>query len=142
MVAAAFVGSLLISGHASSQEDRVFDVRVTVAEISDSEGGVDARAKRLDDKLRQEKFFKYNSLRVIEDRRLKLKMDEVGSVKLPGGNMFRIRPLNLGDRGLLLAVGWEGEMMMDMRAPSHHLLVVGGPAHGSGQLVVSIQPEY
>ena len=69
-------------------------------------------------------------------------MDEVGSVKLPNGQMFRVRPLNLGDRGLLMAVGWEGEVMMDMRAPNRHLLVIGGPAHGAGQLVISIEPEY
>jgi hypothetical protein len=141
IAAAAFLAGLLIAGHASS-EDRLFHVRVTVAEISDSEGGIDARAKRLNDKLRREKFFKFNSLSVIEERRLALKMDEVGSVKLPGGRMFRVRPLNLSDRGLLMAVGWEGEMMMDMRAPNHHLLVVGGPTHGAGQLVVSIEPEY
>jgi hypothetical protein len=41
-----------------------------------------------------------------------------------------------------MAVGWEGEVMMDMRAPNNHLLVIGGPAHGDGQLVVSIEPRY
>lgn len=56
--------------------------------------------------------------------------------------MFRVRPLDLGDRGLLMAVGWEGEVMMDMRAPNNHLLVIGGPAHDDGQLVVSIEPQY
>jgi hypothetical protein len=32
--------------------------------------------------------------------------------------------------------------MMDMRAPSNHLLVIGGPSHGDRQLVVSIEPQY
>ena len=63
-------------------------------------------------------------------------------MKLPNGQMFRVRPLDLGDRGLLMAVGWEGEVMMDMRAPNNHLLVIGGPTHGDGQLVVSIEPQY
>jgi hypothetical protein len=81
-------------------------------------------------------------LRVIKERRLKLGIDEVGSVKLPDGRMFRVRPLDLGERGLLMAVGWEGEVMMDMRAPNNHLLVIGGPAHDDGQLVVSIEPQY
>lgn len=136
----ALASSLLATGQAVANEDRVFSVQVTVAEISDAEGGIDERAGRLYENIRNK--MKFKSLRVIEERRLELEMDEVGSVKLPGGRMFRVRPLNLGDRGLLLAVGWEGEMMMDMRAPSHHLLVVGGPAHGAGQLVVSIVPEY
>ncbi len=133
-------GALLAGNPAWSQGKRRFSVKVTVAEISIAEGKIDERAKRLDRNLR--KRFKYNSLRVIKERRLELGLDEVGSVKLPNGRMFRVRPLNLGDRGLLLAVGWEGEVMMDMRAPNNHLLVIGGPAHGDGQLVVSIEPHY
>ncbi|MBW2493467.1 MAG: hypothetical protein JRE43_01850 [Deltaproteobacteria bacterium] len=133
-------GALLVAGSAWSEGDRSFNVKVTVAEISDAAGEIDARAERLDRNLRQK--FKYNSLKVIEERRLKLALDEVGSVKLPGGRMFRVQPLSVGERGLLMAVGWEGEVMMDMRAPSNHLLVIGGPSHGDGQLVVSIEPHY
>ncbi len=133
-------GALLAGSPAWSQAERRFSVKVTVAEISDAAGKIDKRAKRLDLNLR--KKFRYNSLRVIKERRLKLRIDEVGSVKLPGGRMFRVRPLDLGDRGLLMAVGWEGEVMMDMRAPNNHLLVIGGPAHDGGQLVVSIEPQY
>jgi len=133
-------GVLFAGSPARSQAERRFDVKVTVAEISDAKGEIDERAKRLDLNLR--KKFKYNSLKVIQERRLTLGIDEVGSVELPGGRMFRVRPLNLGDRGLLMAVGWEGEVMMDMRAPNNHLLVIGGPTHGDGQLVVSIEPQY
>ena len=133
-------GALLAGSPAWSQGERRFSVKVTVAEISNAEGKIDERAKRLHRNLR--KKFKYKSLRVIKERRLELGLDQVGSVKLPNGRMFRVRPLNLGERGLLMAVGWEGEVMMDMRAPNHHLLVIGGPAHGDGQLVVSIEPHY
>jgi len=133
-------GALLAGGPAWSQAERSFSVKVTVAEISDAAGKIDARAERLDRNLRTK--FKYNSLRVIKERRLNLALDEVGSVELPNGRMFRVQPLNVGDRGLLMAVGWEGEVMMDMRAPSNHLLVIGGPSHGDSQLVVSIEPQY
>ena len=133
-------GTLFAGSSAWSQAERRFTVKVTVAEISDAEGKIDERAKRLDLNLR--KKFKYNSLTVIKERRLTLELDEVGSVKLPNGQMFRVRPLDLGERGLLMAVGWEGEVMMDMRAPNNHLLVIGGPTHGDGQLVVSIEPHY
>jgi hypothetical protein len=133
-------GALLAGNPAWSQAERRFSVKVTVAEISNAQGKIDKRAKRLDRNLR--KRFKYNSLKVITERRLELELDQVGSVRLPNGRMFRVRPLNLGDRGLLMAVGWEGEVMMDMRAPNNHLLVIGGPAHRGGQLVVSIEPHY
>jgi hypothetical protein len=133
-------GALLAGNPAWSQRERQFSVKVTVAEISNAKGKIDERAERLDRNLREK--FKYNSLRVIQERRLKLGLDEVGSVKLPNGRMFRVQPLDVDDRGLLMAVGWEGEVMMDMRAPSNHLLVIGGPTHGDDQLVVSIEPEY
>jgi len=133
-------GALLGGSAAQAQQGRKFSVKVTVAEISDAKGAIDPRAKRLDLNLR--KKFKYNSLKVVKERRLELALDEVGSVKLPNGQMFRVRPLDLGERGLLMAVGWEGEVMMDMRAPNNHLLVIGGPAHDDGQLVVSIEPQY
>jgi hypothetical protein len=133
-------GTLLAGSPVWGQGERRFSVKVTVAEISNAEGKIDKRAKRLDRNLR--KKFKYKSLRVIKERRLKLALDEVGSVELPNGRMFRVRPLDLGDRGLLMAVGWEGKVMMDMRAPNNHLLVIGGPTHGDAQLVVSIEPHY
>jgi hypothetical protein len=111
--------ALFAGSPAWSEGERRFSVKVTVAEISNAEGKIDERAKRLDLNLR--KKFKYNSLRVIKERRLTLELEE---------------------RGLLMAVGWEGEVMMDMRAPNNHLLVIGGPTHGDGQLVVSIEPHY
>ena len=134
------ISVLLSAGAALSEGERRFGVDVTVAAISETQGSIDKRAARLDEKLR--KKFRYNSLKVIEKRRLNLKLNDVGSVKLPNGRMFRVRALDLGERGLLMAVGWEGQMMMDMRAPNHHLLVIGGPAHGDGQLVISIEPDY
>jgi hypothetical protein len=121
-------------------DDEKFDLQVTVASISDAEGSIDPKGRHLDDKL--SKKFRYNSLKVIESRRMGLKMDELGSIDLPDGNVFRVRPMNLGDRGLLLSVEWEGAVMMDMRAQSEHLVVIGGPQFRDGQLVVGIEPHY
>ena len=131
---------LLLTNPAWSQEERRFSVQLTVTHISEQPGQIDPRGRRLDGELR--KKFRYNSLKVLKQRRLALAMDEVGSIDLPTGRAFRVRPLNLGDRGLLMAVGWDGAVQMDMRAPSRHLLVIGGPPYESGQLVVSIEPEY
>jgi hypothetical protein len=132
--------ALALASTAVAQSGQRFDVRVTVSQISDQEGPVDSRAKRLDATIRKQ--FKYASLTVIEERKLDLELDEVGSVELPSGEMFRVRPLNLGERGLLMSVGWEGAMQMDMRAHSGHLVVIGGPPYKGGQLVISIEPAY
>lgn len=124
---------------AGADADR-FDLQVTVASISSEPGEIDPKGRQLDDKLRDK--FRYNSLRVIESRRLGLKMDEVGSIELPDGQVFRVRPMDLGERGLLMSVEWEGAVMMDMRAMKGHLVVIGGPQFRDGQLVVGIEPQY
>ncbi len=134
------VGLVVLAGVAAAGPDAKFDLQVTVASISDAEGKIDPKGKQLHDKLR--KKFRYNSLRVIESRRLGLAMSEVGSIDLPDGQVFRVRPMDLAERGLLMSVEWEGAVMMDVRAKAKHLVVIGGPQFRDGQLVVGIEPRY
>lgn len=130
----------ILASVASAKDARRFDVQVTVTQISEKAGKADPRTRRLDEAIRKQ--FRYESLQFLDEKKLELAIDEVGSVRLPTGDMFRVRPLNLGDRGLLMAVGWEGEMQMDMHARSGHLLVIGGPDYKGGRLVISIEPTY
>lgn len=127
-------------GFARGESGERFDLEVTVASISDEKGEIDPRGKRLDLELR--KKFRYDSLQVLETRNFELKIDEIGSVKLPDGKVFSVRPMNLGDRGLLMALEWTDTMMMDMNAMSGHLLVIGGPQYRGGQLVIGVEPRY
>ena len=127
-------------GIARSESGKSFGLEVTVASIFDEKGEIDPKGQRLDRELRKE--FRYNSLRVHEIRHFDLTLDEIGSLKLPDGKMFNVRPMNLGERGLLMAIEWTDVMMMDMNAMSGHLLVIGGSEYRGGRLVVGVEPHY
>ena len=138
-VLVAIAVGVFAAGAGADSHER-FDLAVTVASISDAKGEIDPKGRHLDDKL--SKKFRYNSLKVIEAKRLKVKMNEVGSIELPDGHVFRVRPMDLNDSGLLMSVEWEGAVNMDMRAMREHLVVIGGPKFRDGQLVVGIEPRY
>jgi len=129
-----------VPGVARAESGKRFDVEVTVASISDEEGAIDPKGKRLDRELR--KKFRYNSLRVLETQRFELNIDEIGTMTLPDGKLFKVRPMNLGDRGLLMAVEWSDTLMMDINAMSGHLLVIGGSKFEGRELVIGVEPHY
>jgi hypothetical protein len=115
-------------------------MEVMVSHISDRPGEIDARASKLDRKLRQE--FRYKSLRVLQSRRLSLELDEVGSLNLPNGKYLRVRPLQVSDRGVLTAVSVEGTLETDLRIRNGHLVVIGAGRHDDGKLVISLEPHF
>jgi hypothetical protein len=140
LAAAAAGGALLVPVLVAAQEVRQVAIDVMVSHISSEPGEVDARAAKLDRKLRRE--FRYESLKVLERRNLSLKMDEVGSVKLPTGKYLRVRPLQVGDRGVLTAVSVEGTLETDLRIQNGHLVVIGVERYDDGKLVISLEPHF
>ena len=81
-------------------------------------------------------------LRVLEQRRLDLAVDEIGTMQLPTGRRLRVRPLDVGKQGVLVAVDVEGSMKTDLRVPNHKLVVIGGQPYEGGRLVITLEPEY
>jgi hypothetical protein len=128
---------------AAAEDPGRINVDVLVAHISQSKAPsekIDARARRLDAQLRQQ--FRYESMQVLERHRMVLALDEVGTVVLPNGHRFRARPLDVSDRGVLMAVGVEDTIQTDIRVPSGHLVVIGAEPYRDGKLVISIEPRY
>jgi hypothetical protein len=119
--------------------DRV-PVNVIVVHTSDGEGGVDPRARDLDEKLKKQ--LRYKSMRVIEQQRVDLQMNHVGTVQLPDGRAVRMRPIHKGTKGVLMAVDVPGAVKLDARAPNHHKVVIGAGEYEDGNLAVSIEPDY
>ncbi len=115
-------------------------LELMVAQASPAEGPIDPRARKLDRHLRAD--FKYRSLRVLESRRLDLEIDEVGSLKLPNGRWVRVRPLDLGKSGVLMAVDVEGAVKSDLRIRNGHLVVIGAERYGDGKLIISLEPHF
>lgn len=128
------------AGVAQAQPAQGIELTVLVAHASEGPGGVDPRAKRLAAKLQRE--FRYESLRVLQSPRLKLALDEVGSVRLPNGKQLRLRPLQVGDKSVLLAVGLEGTLQTDLRIPNGHLVVIGADRYQDGKLVIGLEPRW
>lgn len=138
---AAAGGLLLVSAPVAAQEARRIEFDVMVSHISDRPGKIDPRASKLDRKL-QEKHFRYQSLRVLQSRKLSLELDQVGSLKLPNGKQLIVRPLQVGDRGVLTAVTVEGSVDADVRIPNGHLVVIGAEHHEDGMLVFGLEPHF
>jgi hypothetical protein len=119
--------------------DRV-PVNVIVVHTSNGEGGVDPRARGLDKKLKKQ--LRYKSMRVIQEQRVDLEMNRVGTVELPDGRKVRMRPMQKGPKGVLMAVDVQGAVKLDVRAPNHHMVVIGAGEYEGGNLAVSIEPDY
>ena len=131
------VGLFLASG--AMAEGRI-QVEVMVSQISDVEGSIDARGQKLHSKLKSQ--FRYESLKVIDNRRFALAVDEVGSLRLPNGKNVRVRPLQVDPDSALLAVEVEGAVKTDVRVRNGHLVVIGASSHGDGKLIVSLEPRW
>jgi hypothetical protein len=101
---------------------------------------VDPRASRLDAQLRGE--FRYESLRVLQQKRLSLELNQLGRLSLPNGSELQLRPLSLSDRGVLMAVTVRGSVQSDMQIPNGHLVAIGAGQFEGGKLVISLEPHF
>ena len=112
---------------------------VTVLHASPSPGGVDAGAERFDRLLRD--TVRYESLRVMKSKQRKVRLNEVERVTLPTGQDFRFRPIDAGERGVLVSVDWRRTARGDFRLPRGKPLILGGQPYEDGQLVVILEAE-
>ena len=136
----ALVAASLIAVAPPALAQSSIQVEMMVSLLSDEAGPIDPRGKRIHQQLQRE--FRYESLQVLESKRQRVAIDTVMMLTLPNGKHARVRPMGLDERGALLAVDIEGAVKVDARARSGHLLVFGAGRHGSGKLVVSIEPRF
>ena len=128
---------------ASAQADEPkgpIQVEVTVVFVSPSPGKVDPRARKFDRLL--SKKLRYGSLRVIESSRRRVALDQVESVKLPSGGRLQFRPLDLGKKGVLLAVEAQGMAQGDFRLRKGKPMILGGAPYEDGQISVILEADY
>lgn len=115
-------------------------VKVGVHHVSQRPGPIDPAAQALDRKLRAD--FRYQSVRVLETRRLDLAFDETGSVDLPTGRRVKVKPRRIGPNGLFMRVEVEGMLRTSLQVPNHHQVVIGAERYEDGKLVVTLEPDY
>ena len=133
-------GMVLLGGSAAAQAVRRVGLSLMVSQASQRPGPVDPAAEWLDRSLRNE--FRYQSLRVIEVRHLDLKLQEIGGVVLPTGKHVSIRPLHVGESGLLIAVDIEGTLQTDLRVANRSPVVIGVERYQDGKLILTLEPDY
>jgi hypothetical protein len=136
---AALLAGLLFAGPAAAQPAPSVGLSLTVSHASPNPGPVDPGAARLHERLRDD--FRYQSLRVLERRRLDLRTGETGGLDLPSGKRVRVRPLHMGAGGVLLAVDIENTLHTDMRVPDRTPVVIGVDRYDDGKLILTLEPE-
>ncbi len=115
-------------------------VRLVVTHASPKPGPIDPDVRDLHERLSRE--FRYESLRVLQQKDFKLGMQEVASVKLPTGKMVKVRPMHVGDDGVLLSVSIEGSVSGDYRVRNHHQVHFGVERYEDGKLILSLEANY
>ncbi len=134
------VAALLMVADARGEPPQQIELEIVVSQISEEAGSIDPRAERLHREL--SKQWRYQSLRVLETRRMKLAIDEVGGLELPTGRKIRVKPLLVDERGALLAVDLEGTLQTDMRVKNGHLVIIGADRYEQGKLVISLEAHF
>ena len=86
--------------------------------------------------------FRYESLRVLERKRVQLGLDEIGGLKLPNGRWVRVRPLSVEGNGVLMAVEVEGALQTDLRMANRKVVVIGAQPYQDGKLVITLEPSF
>jgi hypothetical protein len=124
----------------AQDESRSITLKVMLSHISNEPGSIDKRAAELDEKIRKD--FRYESLRVLEEREMRLELSDTGSMTLPNGRQLRVTPMVIDERGALLAVDLEGSTKADLRVKPRHLIVIGAQGYQGGKLVISLLPEF
>lgn len=134
-----FFAGLLVAQPAVAQTVRRVGLDLTVSHASPNPGPVDPEASKIHDQLQRE--FRYESLRVIERRRLNLRTGEIGGLELPSGKRVRVRPLHMGAGGVLLAIDIENTLHTDLRVTDRQPVVIGVDRYGDGKVILTLQPE-
>jgi len=127
----------VLAGSASAAAEQ-FEIEVMVSKISEEEGEIDPRGAKLHKELQK---YRHESLEVLKIETLRLGIDDVRTVELPNGTPLTVRPLQLTDRGLLLAAT-AGTVQTDLKLRNGHLVVIRVAPYQNGDLVVSFETRW
>jgi len=141
LVGAAVAALLLAAPALAQQEARRISLQITVSHASQDAGEVDPGLRDLHRRLQRD--FRYRSLHLLQRKRIRLALDEIGEMKLPNGSRVRVRPLTLSGSRLLVATEVQGAVRTDLRMHNHKPVVIVHPeAFRGGRLVISFEPSF
>jgi len=120
---------------AVAEEEVAFDL--LVAQASPAEGAIDPAARRLHATIQSE--FRYGSLRVLDERELRIGLGSTGSASLPNGKRLTLQPILADANGVLVGVEVEGAVKGDFRVKRGQLVVIGAQGYRDGKLVIALE---
>lgn len=127
----------LVPSAVSAEANSVFELEVIVASLTDEHDKIDKGAKRLHKELKDQ--FRYEGIRVLETKLLKLSVDDVWEMKLPTRRRLRIRPLLIEDNSALISVEISGLVQSDLRIKQGQLIIIGAEKFRDGKLVIALE---
>lgn len=83
----------------------------------------------------------FGTLRLIHQRRVRAVMGENLRVLLPDGEV-RMMPVSVVQQRLHMYLNWPGQVNSNVRMQRGKPLILGGPRHGDGHLLVYIEPDF
>ncbi len=131
--------ALLFVPLAQADEPEMVHVQVFVAHAALVGNEIDPECMDLKRRLGP---MKVGSLHKVGDRAFHLKFGQPGAMVLPTGGKLRIVPLSIIRKRLHLRVQMNGVVSTRLQMTSGSPIIVGGPKHKGGNLIVQIVPEY
>jgi len=117
------------------------ELLLTVAEVSETGQGIASDPAAAEAHAILGEQLRYDSLKILEQKRKRLESGGIWEHGLPNGTTLRIQVADIAETGALLSVDLEGSAQGDFRVQRKKPLVIGGPTHGEGRLVLLIRPN-
>lgn len=124
---------------ANAEASSTFELEVIIASLTNEHKGIDKGAKRLHKELKEQ--FRYEGIRVLESKLLKLSVDDVWDMKLPTRRRLRVRPLVIDDKSALISVEISGLVQSDLRIKEGQLVIIGAEKYRDGKLVIALKAK-
>ncbi|HET8759962.1 MAG TPA: hypothetical protein VFN94_02775 [Nitrospiria bacterium] len=123
--------------------DAPVTVTVQVIQASNQGSAVDPALAKIRSQLSSLKFSSY---RLLETRPVTTALGAKHTLALPGGRTLDLYPYGIsgGSLELLVTIMDGSKRMLDttVRLPRNGTIVVGGPAHGDGVLIVALSGTF
>lgn len=137
LAVASLVIGCLAAGEVRADSAPSFELDVMVARLTSKHSKIDKAAKRLHAELKEQ--FRYEGIRVVETKRVRLVVDEIWDLNLPTRRRLRIRPLVVEKGGALISVEISGLVQTDLRIEKGQLVIIGAETYRDGKLVIALQ---
>ncbi|MBI5905280.1 MAG: hypothetical protein HZB86_06975 [Deltaproteobacteria bacterium] len=134
---------LLVAASTASAAPGTVSVDIGSVYASNEGSSIDPALENIRGKLRS--MFNYSSYRMLDRKRRSLSVGETGDFELPGRRSMRVTPLPAQGNKVRLSVqiqeGGRNLLTTTLGLTRGGMVLVGGPSHQSGVLILLISAE-